>query len=162
LMQWDIAPENPARLADAGVKIAFTSHGLKDAGGFLAAVRKAVERGLKPEAALRALTVAPAEMFRMSERLGTAEPSEGRRIVVASGDLLKPKSKVLETWVDGQRFEVESEPLLDVRGTWNVELTKPDGAKETVTLEIAGQPAKLSGKAKHGDKSTALVSPALA
>jgi adenine deaminase len=35
------------------------------------AVRKAVERGLKPEAALRALTVTPAEMFGASARLGT-------------------------------------------------------------------------------------------
>lgn len=35
LMHWDIAPENAGRLAKAGVKIAFTSNGLKDMKDFL-------------------------------------------------------------------------------------------------------------------------------
>lgn len=162
LMQWDMAPENPARLAEAGVKFAFTTRGLKDAGALLGAVRKAVERGLKPDAALRALTTAPAEMFGVVDRLGTLEPGKAANIVVASGDLLQAKSKVLETWIDGRRYEVEAAPAVDIRGTWNVEVTKPDGAKETFSLEIKGSPTKLSGKIKRGDKSTALVNPALA
>ncbi|HEY4310676.1 MAG TPA: amidohydrolase family protein [Pirellulales bacterium] len=162
LMHWDIAPENPARLADAGVKFAFTTRGLKDPGALLGAVRKAVERGLKPEAALRALTVTPAELFGMADRLGTLESGKAANIVVASGDLLQKKSKVLETWVDGRRYEIEASPTVDVRGTWQVEITKPDGAKETLTIALKGSPTKLSGKVKRGDKSTALVSPALA
>ena len=162
LMQWDLAPENPARLAEAGVKIAFTSQGLKDASAFLGAVRKAVERGLPPETALAALTVAPAELFGVSERLGTLEPGKAANLVVTNGDLFQAKTKVLETWIDGQRYEVETEPLADVRGTWNAEIVKPDGTRETFVFEITGQPAKLSGKVKRGDKSTALVSPALA
>jgi imidazolonepropionase-like amidohydrolase len=162
LMHWDLAPENPARLAEAGVRFAFTTRGLKDASALLGAVRKAVERGLKPDAALRALTIAPAEMLGVSDRLGTLEPGKAANIVVASGDLLQAKSKVLETWVDGRRYEVEAAPAVDIRGTWNVEVTKPDGAKETLSLSIKGTPTKLSGKIKRGDKSTALVSPALA
>jgi N-acetylglucosamine-6-phosphate deacetylase len=162
LMHWDIAPENPGRLAAVGVKIALTSHGLKDAGTFLAAVRKAVERGLTPEAALRALTVAPAEMFGVASRLGTLEPGKAAHIIVASGDLFHGKPKVLETWIDGVRYEGETEPQLDMRGTWTVEITKPDGAKESIPFEIKGQPTKLSGKIKRGDKSTALTNPALA
>ena len=35
LLHWDFAPENPARLAKAGVTIALTSDGLKDKGQFL-------------------------------------------------------------------------------------------------------------------------------
>ena len=153
--------ENPARLAEAGVKIAFTAHGLKDAGGFLAAVRKAVDRGLKPAAALRALTMSPAEIFGISDRLGTLEPGKAANLIIASGDLFAPKTKILESWIDGHRYEVEAEPLVDVRGTWNVELTKPDGAKETLALEITGQAAKLSGKIKHGDKSSAAREPGI-
>ena len=60
-MHWDIAPENPARLDAAGVTIALTSHGLRDQATFLAAVRRAVERGLKPDSALKALTTTPAD-----------------------------------------------------------------------------------------------------
>ena len=128
----------------------------------MAAIRKAVERGLPPEAALRALTVAPAEMFGVADRLGTLEQGKAANIVVSNGDLLQGKTKVLETWIDGQRYEAESEPQFDVRGTWTVEVAKPDGAKESLSLEIKGRPAKLSGKVKHGDKSTALINPALA
>jgi len=161
LMQWDIAPENPARLVDAGVKIAFTTRGLKDPAALLGAVRKAVERGLKPDAALRALTITPAELFGAADRLGTLEVGKAANLVVADGDLFAGKTKVLETWIDGDRYEVDAPPLADVRGTWSVEIAKPDGTKETLALEIKGQPAKLSGKIKRGDKSTALVNPAL-
>jgi imidazolonepropionase-like amidohydrolase len=63
LLHWDLAPENPKRLAAAGVTFAFCSQGLDDRGKFLAQVRKAVERGLNPRLALRALTTTPARMF---------------------------------------------------------------------------------------------------
>ncbi len=98
----------------------------------------------------------------MSDRLGTLEAGKAAHIVVTSGDLLHAKAKVLETWIDGRRYEVEATPVVDIRGTWHLETTKPDGAKETLALEIKGSPTKLSGKIKRGDKSTALVSPTLA
>ena len=108
LMHWDLAAENPARLAEAGVKIAITSHGLRDPGTFLAAVRKAVKRGLKPEAALRALTVTPAELF--GRATGWARSKSARRPISwwPADALFEAKTKVLETWVDGDRYEVEA------------------------------------------------------
>ena len=157
LMHWDLAVENPGRLAEAGVKIALTSRGLKDPATFLAAVRKAVKRGLKPEAALRALTITPAELFEAGDRLGTLEVGKAANIVVASGPLFEAKTKVLETWVDGDRHEVETRPQVDLRGTWAVDVVKPDGQQETLTLEISGKPGKLAGKIARGDKSTSLV-----
>ncbi|MBI2825847.1 MAG: amidohydrolase family protein [Planctomycetia bacterium] len=98
----------------------------------------------------------------MGQRLGTLEVGKAANIVVAGGDLFAAKTKVLETWVDGTRHEIEAEPLADVRGTWNVDVTKPDGEKETLVLELSGQPNKLSGKIKRGDKASSLVAPALA
>jgi N-acetylglucosamine-6-phosphate deacetylase len=161
LMHWDLAPENPARLAAAGVKIALTSHGLSDTGTFLSAVRKAVKRGLKPEAALAALSVTPAELFGMSDRLGTLDAGKAANIVVADGPLFDAKTKVLETWIDGERHEIQEAPIADLRGTWAVDVVKPDGEKETLTIELSGQPSKLSGKVTRGDKSAKLVSPQL-
>jgi N-acetylglucosamine-6-phosphate deacetylase len=161
LMHWELAPENPGRLDAAGVKIAITSHGLSDVGTFLSAVRKAVKRGLKPAAALKALTIAPAEMFAAHDRLGTLEVGKAANLVVTDGPLFEDKTRILETWVDGERYEVAPQPRSDVRGTWSVEAVKPDGQSETVTIEITGQPAKLAGKFVRGDKSTKLISPAL-
>jgi imidazolonepropionase-like amidohydrolase len=161
LMHWDLAAENPGRLAAAGVKIAFTSQGLRDPATFLAAVRKAVKRGLDGKAALTALTVTPAELFGAQDRLGTLEVGKAANVVVADGELFGEKTKVLETWADGERHEVVSEPQADIRGTWTVEVVKPDGAKENWNVEITGSPSKLAGKVTRGDKSAKLISPAL-
>ena len=86
----DQAPAGPAALAAAGVRFAFyrgespaagggprgrgASPG--SSGGDIAAVRKAVERGLDREAALTALTLAPAEIFGVADRVGTL-PKQG-------------------------------------------------------------------------------------
>lgn len=157
LMHWDLAPENPGRLAKAGVKIAFTTHGLSDAGRFLAAVRKAVERGLPAEAALQALTVTPAELFGVGDRLGTLEAGKAANLLVTDGDLFDKPTKVLETWVDGERYEVESAPQADLRGAWELLLSKPDGGTETLSIQLEGEPGKLSGKIKRGDQEAGLA-----
>ncbi len=134
---------------------------MSDAGSFLSAVRKAVKRGLSPDAALAALTVTPAELFGASERLGTLEAGKAANLVLADGPLFADKTKVLETWVDGRRFEVTAAPQADVRGTWSLQVTRPDGEAETLTVELTGRPTKLSGKLVRGDKSSKLISPSL-
>lgn len=161
LLHWDLAPENPGRLVAAGVKIAFTTHGLKDAGGFLAGVRKAVQRGLAPEAALAALTLAPAEFYGVQDRLGSLEAGKAAHLVVADGNLFDAKTKILETWVDGQRYEVETAPSRDIRGAWELAILRADGGSETLTVELGGSPLRLEGQAVRGDKRTPLVRPAL-
>jgi len=143
LMHWDIAPENPARLAEEGVPIALTSDGLKEPKEFLSAVRTAVERGLESDAALRALTLEPARLFGAGDRLGTIEVGKAAHLVVADGDLFDKKTRVLETWVDGRRYEVVQAPLVDVRGTWRV--TPTSGRKKRFLLTVAGKPEKLEG-----------------
>jgi imidazolonepropionase-like amidohydrolase len=161
LMHWDIAPENPARLDAAGVKIALMSHGLGDANGFLAGVRKAVERGLARDSALRALTQTPAELVGVSHRLGTLEAGKQANFVICDGDAFDATTKVLETWVDGRRYEVEGTPLAEVRGTWQLQLSKSDGGTETLTINLDGEPQKLSGKIKRGDREAAFTRAAL-
>ncbi len=145
LMHWDLAPENPARLDAAGVTFALTSHGLRDQATFLAAVRRAVERGLKPESALKALTTTPASLLGMSERLGRIAPGMAGNLVVTDGDLFNKRTKVLETWVDGKRFELDKPPVTDARGSWQVELTSADGRALKLNLKIAGTARQLSG-----------------
>jgi imidazolonepropionase-like amidohydrolase len=161
LMHWDIAPENPARLNAAGVKIAFMSHGLSDAGTFLSGVRKAVERGLPREAALRALTETPAELFGMADRLGTFDAGKHADFFICDGDVFDAATKVLETWIDGRRYECEPSPLADLRGAWQAQLSKADGGSETLTIEITGEPGKLAGKIKRGDREATLSRAAL-
>jgi N-acetylglucosamine-6-phosphate deacetylase len=158
LMHWDLAPENPARLADAGVRIAFTTQGLKDSGKFIAAVRRAVERGLSRDDALRALTITPAELFGVSQRLGTLEPGKAAHLTVVDGDLFDKQGKIIETWVDGQRYEVVRAPLADVRGQWELEFLDADKQPQTARLKLAGEPAKLTGELRRDEAEGKLLS----
>ncbi|MBX3411921.1 MAG: amidohydrolase family protein [Pirellulales bacterium] len=150
LLEWDLAPENPARLEKAGVRIALTAHGLKDSSTFLSRVREAVRRGLPAEAALRALTTTPASILGIGGRHGTIEPGRSADLVIADGDLFADKGRVLETWVAGTRYEVEAEPLFDLRGTWAAKITQPDGSEKTATVHVAGEPRKLEGSLDVG------------
>ncbi|MCI0359005.1 MAG: amidohydrolase family protein [Planctomycetaceae bacterium] len=145
LMHWDHAPENAGRLDAAGVPIALTTSGLRDSATFLSAVRRAVERGLKPDSALKALTTTPAALFGLGDRLGKIAPGMIGNVVITDGDLFAKKTKLLETWVDGRRYELDKPPTFDVRGTWSLELTGADDRILRVNLKIAGSARQLTG-----------------
>jgi N-acetylglucosamine-6-phosphate deacetylase len=156
MMYWDLAPENAARLDDAGVRIALTSHRLAEKNQFLAAVRKAVERGLKKESALRALTTSPAELLGVADRVGTLETGKSAHVIVTDGDLFEEKTKVLETWIDGRRQEVKKSPEHDVRGRWTVTLAEAVGGVKGFDVKLEGEPDALKGavslEKKNGKK----------
>lgn len=158
LMHWDLAPENPGRLVRAGVRIALTADGLEKLDAFWPAVRRAVSRGLDPAAALAALTTAPAELFGVSQKLGTLAPGMAAHLVVSEGDLFtEEKAKVLETWVDGDRYAVVQAPVVDPRGGWDLTFTRPDGSQATARLNLTGEAAQPSGKLKLGEREKSLT-----
>src|SRR6266699_212324 len=59
----DRAPSTPAAFAKAGVKFAFYSGGISAPKDILKAVKKSIDAGLSADDALRALTLAPAQIF---------------------------------------------------------------------------------------------------
>ena len=144
LRHWDEAPENPKRLQQAGVSFAFAATLLKDPGAFLAQIRKAVDRGLSPDAALAALTSAPAHMFGIEDRLGSLEAGKIADFIITTGDLFSEKTVIRESWIDGKRYEVKPAPQIDPRGTWKVRISA--GAPiDTATLTLSGAPDALLG-----------------
>lgn len=101
------AERNPAALHKAGVSFALVSAYAPD---FLAGVRKAVERGLPADAALRAVTLAPAEILGVSDRLGSLETGKIADVVVWSGDPMAKDTKAKMVFVDGQLYEPDEKP----------------------------------------------------
>jgi imidazolonepropionase-like amidohydrolase len=144
LRHWQLAPENPGRLAAAGVRFALTSDGPRDRAQFLANVRRAVERGLGAETALAALTTVPAEYLGIGRTHGTLEVGKVANVVVASGDVFTSNSARVEAvWVDGRHFEVTAPAGSDPRGQWRVVALGAEGVEGTLTL--SGTRTQLSG-----------------
>lgn len=142
LQHWDRAASNPARLVEAGIPIAFTTEKLENAEKeFWSRVRLSIRRGLSKDAALAALTITPAEMFDVADRLGTIAPGRVANLVVASGDLFAEDAKVLTTWVDGFYYDSDRADDHDLRGTWEVTV---DG--KTLPLVVEGEADKLDAK----------------
>jgi imidazolonepropionase-like amidohydrolase len=99
-------PKGAARLAQAGVKFAFTSGTLRPQ-DFIANVQKAVENGLSKNDALRALTASPAEIFGVADQLGTIEVGKIANLVVTNGDLLVRETRVRYVFIDGAEIELK-------------------------------------------------------
>src|SRR5262249_42451186 len=87
----DKAPGAPAALAKAGVKFAFYDGGLSAPKDVLKAAKKAIDAGLTRDAALRAMTLSPAEIFGVADRLGSVENGKIANLVVTEGDIFDEK-----------------------------------------------------------------------
>jgi imidazolonepropionase-like amidohydrolase len=101
----DKAPTAAGALAKAGVKFAFYSDGQSTPRDLMRAVKKAIDNGLPADAALRALTLTPAEIYNVSDRLGSIDKGKIANLVVADGDLFATNTKVKYVFVDGTKFE---------------------------------------------------------
>jgi imidazolonepropionase-like amidohydrolase len=99
-------PRGAARLAQAGVKFAFTSGTLRPQ-DFIANIQRAVESGLSKNDALRALTMNPAEIFGVADQLGSIEAGKIANLVVTSGDLLARETRVRHVFIDGAEVELK-------------------------------------------------------
>jgi len=158
----DRAPSSPAALAKAGVKFAFYSGGITVPKDTLKAAKKSIETGLAPDAALRALTLSPAEIFGVADRLGSLENGKIANLVVTDGDLFEEKTKIKMVFVDGRRFEVrepekpKEPPKGDLTGKWNLSYTTPDGPEEATADLVMDRDGTISGTVT-GKRGTASV-----
>ena len=101
------AERNPAELHKAGVRFALVSAYAPD---FLAGVRKAIERGLPRDAALRAVTLDAAQALGVADRMGSLEVGKIANVVAWSGDPLSKDAKATMVFVDGRLYEPEESP----------------------------------------------------
>ncbi|HEX7937531.1 MAG TPA: amidohydrolase family protein, partial [Gemmatimonadaceae bacterium] len=141
-------PRNPGKLASAGVKIAFTSGGVAMT-DYLGNVRKAVADGMNKDAALRSLTLTPAEMFGVADRLGSIDQGKIANLTIVRGDLFDNSARVTNVFVDGRPVTVRAaadnaNANVGASGTWNITATFAEGDR-TVTLNMTQEGERLRG-----------------
>ncbi|MEP7025187.1 MAG: amidohydrolase [Actinomycetota bacterium] len=96
---------NPGRLASAGVTIAITTdHPVVPIHFLVHQATLAVKEGLDPVTALEALTINPARIAGVDDRLGSIGPGKDADLVIWSGDPLDVHSRAQRALVNGEEI----------------------------------------------------------
>jgi hypothetical protein len=153
-----------AALHEAGVPFAFTSGGSEDT-DLLAGVRRTVEYGLPEAAAVRALTLGPAELLGMP-RLARVEEDVAANLVVADGPITEEGTRIIWTFVNGRAERGRDprsdgppdtgEPPAEVGGTWRVEV-ETEGMEISSTMTIEQDGTSFTGTMEIPEMGTARI-----
>ena len=94
---------NPGKLASAGVEISIiTDHPVVPINFLIYQAALAVKEGLDRDEALRAVTINPAKVLGLADRLGSLEPGKDADLVLWSGDPLDVMQRAMTVWIGGR------------------------------------------------------------
>ncbi|HZW08129.1 MAG TPA: amidohydrolase family protein, partial [Phycisphaerales bacterium] len=139
LMSWEQAPTNARRLKAAGVEFALTTGKLRDRGRFRENLRQAIRHGLSERDALAAVTVTPASLLGIADRVGTIAEGKAASFFVADGPYFEKKTKLLDVYCDGVRHVINA-PAAKVEGVYELTLEPPPPgeARRFLTIDAEG------------------------
>jgi len=106
--RFDAVYNLPAQLYKRGVKIALASYDSHNARNLPYAAGFATGFGLPSEEALKAITLNAAEIWGLSDTLGSLDAGKNANVVVANGDPLDVKTDVKFVFIDGQEIPLTS------------------------------------------------------
>ncbi|MCY2959215.1 MAG: amidohydrolase family protein [Planctomycetota bacterium] len=102
----------PMELAKAGAKVCFTPRfdDLVNYKAWLGHVAELVGAGMTRDVALRALTLNPAEMLGVADRVGSLEKGKDANFVFLDGDPFQPATRIQAVMLDGRFVFGEVDP----------------------------------------------------
>ena len=101
----------PAELTAAGVKFAFASFDNSFARRLGQNAANAVAHGLSYDDALKAVTLYPAQIFGLSDQLGTLQTGKIANLIVTNGDPLELTTDVRYLFIRGQLTSMDNKQL---------------------------------------------------
>jgi imidazolonepropionase-like amidohydrolase len=93
---------NAGILANAGVKVALASGVQPESIDLLTAATFAVRHGMPRDEALKAITLTPAEILGVAERVGSLEKGKDADILILSGEPLAATSRIERVILSGK------------------------------------------------------------
>ena len=106
---YDVLYENAAKLQQAGVRFAISTG---DAGPEVRNLAQyagmAAAYGLSKADAVKAVTLYPAQILNVGDRLGSIEPGKMANLVVTDGDLLEIRTRIRYLFIDGRPVVLSS------------------------------------------------------
>ncbi len=104
---YDAPYRNVVELAKAGVEISFSSGDDPGLGKDLTYhAAKAVAFGLDHDAAIKALTINPAKIFGVADRLGSLEVGKDADLLIAAGDPLDMRTDIKHIFINGRHIDM--------------------------------------------------------
>lgn len=144
-------PTGAAKLVAAGVKVAFQTGGATSLNDVFENAAKTVEAGLSKDAAVRAFTLTPAEVFGVAATTGSIEKGKIANLVAVRGDIYGKDRTVTHVFVDGKLFEQKPKPVAPPRPAGTGSGTAQPGSTSiagtySIIIDVPGEP--LSGTLK--------------
>ena len=140
MKHWELAPFNCAMMQDKKIPFAITTADLTDKSVFLKNLRKAVKCGLSEGSALEALTTAPAKMLQIENEVGSLDVGKWANFFIASANIFRDEAVLLENWVQGEQYVLDSPPPAALAGTYQLQLPN-----HTYNLKVVIAEGKLKG-----------------
>jgi imidazolonepropionase-like amidohydrolase len=105
---YDAAFANAAVLHRAGVRFAIVSDDSENVRNLPYEAAMASAYGLPAAAALRAITLSPAEIFGAADRIGQIAPGSEANLVLATGDILDTRTQLTHVFIGGVSQSLET------------------------------------------------------
>ncbi len=105
---YDRVSTTPAELHKAGVKFAFGTFATSSSRNLPYQAANAVAYGLPYEAAMKALTIHPAEIWGVASEYGSIETGKWADLMVTNGDPLEVRTEVRHLFIKGKKVDLEN------------------------------------------------------
>ena len=110
--RYDQIYANPGHMKKAGVKVAIRTSDIENVRNLPYHAGFAAAYGMTKEEALRAITIAPAEIFGVQDKLGSLEKGKNATLFVCDGDPLETKTQIKHVFIDGWMIPMVSRQTL--------------------------------------------------
>lgn len=102
--RYDAAYTNPAKMLKAGVKVAIRTNDAENVRNLPFNAGFAAAYGMGKEEALKAVTIVPAEILGVADRLGSIEEGKNATLFIADGDPFETSTQIKHVFIDGYQI----------------------------------------------------------
>lgn len=100
-MNYQSAYRNAAKIKDAGVQVALMTQGIENVRNLPFNAGFAATYGMSIQEALEAITIAPARIFGVEDKLGSLEKGKLANLFIAEGDPFEPMNHIEQVFIEG-------------------------------------------------------------
>jgi len=110
--KYDVLYANAGKMQQAGVQVAIRTNETENVRNLPFNAGFAAAYGMGVEEALKAITIVPAEIFGVADKLGSLEEGKVANLFVSDGDPFEPKTTIEYLFIEGWNVPMESRHTL--------------------------------------------------